>query len=102
MTCYNATTGCLEKAIEGNKYVALIYSWSQCTDEILLQMLRRATEILGIHLFWVDRWCIQQGGTDDKKLEIPKMRKIYGEAELVLALLPGLTEKLVLSQPTEE
>lgn len=86
---FNITTEKVEVTFgRMGRYATVSYVWNQYDDETLKRELRRCLESTGIHLVWVDRWCINQQDAADKTIEIPKMAQYYKQAALGLCLVP--------------
>lgn len=86
----------------GEEYLAISYVWTQHDETSLLSNIRRAIEVTGIRLVWVDRLCINQRCKKHKAKQIPRMREVYQEGYATVALIPDVAAELPrpLSSPT--
>lgn len=86
---FNITTGKVEVTFgRMGRYATVSCVWYQYDNETLKRELRRCLESTGIHLIWVDIWCINQQEAADKTIEIPKVAQYYKQAALGLCLVP--------------
>lgn len=76
-----------------DKSFFLSYVWGQWTDDALAEKLSQLEVSLGWHHCWVDRWCIDQASPEDKEEQLPKMGDYYEGAQVVVALMPDITER---------
>lgn len=77
---YDAYTKTTERDMNVEYYLALSYCWNEWAEEnesALKEEFDKIAQRLGIHYFWIDRWCIDQGDAAEKVREIPRMRSYY-------------------------
>jgi hypothetical protein len=105
-------------------YLALSYTWgskgykypTNTTDAVISCPPRTisdaitVTRELGFRFLWVDGYCIDQAGGEEKQAQIDIMDKIYGGAELTIVAaagshndhgLPGISTDRHANQPQE-
>ncbi|KAI0477424.1 heterokaryon incompatibility protein-domain-containing protein [Xylariaceae sp. FL0804] len=85
------------------KYKALSYVWGETSNpkQVMLNGLGHVNVTRNLYDFlrslrestvgsrlWVDALCINQGDSEEKSRQIPLMRRIYQQAELVYAYVP--------------
>lgn len=86
---YNLTSGETE-ILKEQDYVALSYVWRHY-DSMGLKRLLNKMAASGLWKYvWVDRLCIDQACLKHKQDQVPKMGKIYTEAEEVIVLMEDL------------
>ncbi|ETS88208.1 hypothetical protein PFICI_02036 [Pestalotiopsis fici W106-1] len=74
------------------KYCCLSYVWTQISDDDLRNACKTIARETRVRYFWIDRWCIDQSNEEEKAKEVPRMGEYYGQANLVVALIPEITE----------
>ncbi|KAI0423998.1 HET-domain-containing protein [Xylaria sp. FL1042] len=93
----------ITKVVEHVAYAALSYVWGNAsisekpsaTDQLLSNLPATVedaisvTLALGYDYLWIDRYCINQHGGDEKAQEIARMDEIYEGAEIVIINAAG-------------
>ncbi|KAI1422023.1 hypothetical protein F5Y12DRAFT_800147 [Xylaria sp. FL1777] len=78
---------------EWEKTFFLSYVWAQWTDDALAEKLAQLSRPLNSQYCWVDRWCIDQTSPEDKEKQLSRMGDYYEGAQLVVVLIPEITER---------
>jgi hypothetical protein len=89
-------------APQSGPYLALSYTWggpydysTSSTDGVISHPPKTisdaitVTRELGFRFLWVDGYCIDQAGSEEKQAQIDIMNKIYGGAELTIVAAAG-------------
>lgn len=74
------------------KYFALSYVWGQKVSDCWPRVVEDAIEVtrkLGYRYLWVDRYCIDQGNSEEKHFMIRQMATIYEGADLTIVAAAG-------------